>query len=232
MIIWSTLWQFHGYGDEWWPWSAIIKTISTKCTSHQERMVEVMTMMTVILMMRLMTVWNRCTSCQERTHNPMSRPSIWQAQQRFLLTDDDDGEDDDAEMSNCCLGSIQFALDSMWSHLAGRSSCETPPSRNKSGQMGPTIIDTEVLQCDLYLYQCGNQTKAGWKLPNHKSVPGFWRLQCRGGILWGFMVTCRADKSTSMVSIKIAFVPTNLKGHHQIDGQSKVKVSFYIIHCC
>ena len=66
MIIWSKLWQFHGYGDEWWPWSAIIKTISTKCTSHQERMVEVMTMMTVILMMRLMTVWTRCTSCQER----------------------------------------------------------------------------------------------------------------------------------------------------------------------
>ena len=158
MIIWSKLWQFHGYGDEWWPWSAIIKTISTKCTSHQERMVEVMTMMTVILMMRLMTVWTRCISCQERTHNPMSRPSIWQAQQRFLLTDDDDGDgkDDDAEMSNCCLGSIQFALDSMWSHLAGRSSCETPPSRNKSGQMGPTIIDTEVLQCDLYLYQSGN----------------------------------------------------------------------------
>ena len=132
-----------------------------------------------ILMRKLMTVWTRCTSCQERTHNPMSRPSIWQAQQRFLLTDDDDGdgedddhdgedddhdcedndgdgEDNDAEMSNCCLGSIQFALDSMWSHLAGRSSCETPPSRNKSGQMGPTIIDTEVLQCDLYLYQSGN----------------------------------------------------------------------------
>ena len=55
--------------------------------------------------------------------------------------DDGDGKDDDAEMSNCCLGSIQFALDSMWSHLAGGPHVRHRPpeiSRDKWGQLSLT----------------------------------------------------------------------------------------------